>query len=108
MRVCSLSKNCSHVDGYLCEPNTCLSIVVDKLSKWLGKDGISFFRSVYEDNGRIDAVYPIRGIPHSVHFSEGMQVRNFLRELPECKEWTAHDLDNKWVNLVKFCIDEQT
>ena len=106
LKVCDLSKNCIHVDGYLCNPNDCLSIVVDKLKKWLGDDGITFFKEMKEKHGKVDAVFMEDGIPYSVHFNEGTQVRNFLRTVPECEEWSTHDFDNKWVNLVNFCITE--
>jgi len=101
MRVCPVSKTCSHVDGYLCDPNTCLSIIVEKLKVWLGAEGKSFFKEIKAKHGQIDAVFMEGRIPHPVHFREGMQVRNFLRGLPECKDWDAHDYDNKWVLLVE-------
>lgn len=40
--------------------------------------------------------------PHSVHFWEGMHVRNFLRSIPECEGWSdeRHDFDERWQDLV--------
>ena len=43
-------------------------------------------------------------IPHAVHFSEGMQVRNFLRQQPETKDWTDHDFDNRYIPLLNEVI----
>jgi len=96
-----------------------------RLSNWLGKDGISFFRKVKEKYGRVDACWAegefddgsegmteLRRaiheaqhppIPHPVHFREGMQVRNFLRTIFG-ETWTAHDYDNRWAKLVEEAI----
>ena len=97
---------------------------IQKLRKWLGEDGISFFRQVKEKHGTINACWTEgdeddpdksklsnaidrartnRGIPHSVHFREGMQVRNFLRGIYG-DSWTDHDYDNKWAGLVEKAI----
>lgn len=96
-----------------------------KLRKWLGGDGISFFRKVKENYGRVDALWAegdfddgteemmeLRKvlykahhppIPHPVHFREGMQVRNFLRTIFG-ETWTAHDYDNRWAALIEEAI----
>lgn len=106
--------------------------VVEALRGFLGDDGISFFLEVREKFGKVNAIFACgdneemlsnreeirvyqeerkrRGenpfvLPHSVHFREGMQVRNFLRTLPECSGWTAHDYDERWVGLVEEAID---
>jgi hypothetical protein len=55
LKVCPLSKDCSHVDGYLCDPNTCSSIIVHKLSEWLGEDGIKFFKDIKEKHGTVQS-----------------------------------------------------
>lgn len=108
--------------------------IVPALRKFLGDEGISFFQEVREKFGRVDAVFAYddndkmlssreeirmysaerqrRGenpfvLPHAVHFKEGMQVRNFLRKLPECKGWTAHDYDERWVGLVEVALEEE-
>ncbi len=96
-----------------------------KLRKWLGENGISFFRKVKEKYGRVDACW-VEGdfddgsdgmtelrkaieetqhppIPHPVHFREGMQVRNFLRAIYG-KTWNDHDYDNRWADLVDDAI----
>lgn len=86
--------------------------VTPKLRKWLGDDGLAFFRGVKKEHGCVTAVWmetfdyggkPMR-IPHAVHFREGMQVRNFLRGLEETKGWTDHDYDNRWAELVEAAI----
>jgi len=80
--------------------------LTSRLDKWLGKDGRTFFADVKRTRGTVLAVIPGpvingRSIPHAVHFREGMQVRNWLRSQPECKDWTDQDFDNKWVGLVE-------
>lgn len=58
-----------------------------------------------EEHGRIDAVYMEGRIPHPVHFREGMQIRNFMREQPECKGWTDHEYDDNWVKAVEQALN---
>ena len=71
-----------------------------KLMEWLGDEGLKFFKDVKDKHGKVDAVW-MDGIPHAVHFREGMQVRNFLRSLDECKDWDAHKLDDSWVKIIE-------
>jgi hypothetical protein len=52
--------------------------LIPELKKWLGIDGIAFFKRIKAEHGRINAVWDEGGIPHCVHFREGMQVRNKL------------------------------
>ena len=78
--------------------------LIQKLRKWLKKDGIKFFRDVRAKHGRIDAVWMEGNLPHPVHFREGMQVRNFLRQHVK---WGAHKLDNEWVGLIEKAIEER-
>jgi len=111
--------DCSDVEAYIDQK------VRQKLRKWLGKDGISFFREIKEKHGRVDACWlegseddpdktvlanaiekaKFPGIPHPVHFREGMQVRNFLRTIFG-DTWTAHDYDNRWAELIEDAIRE--
>lgn len=74
------------------------------LKEWLREDGINFFKETKEKHGEIAAVYLEGGIPHSVHFNEGMQVRNFLRGTKECKDWDCHRLDNDWAKIIEEAI----
>ncbi len=82
-----------------------------------------FFREVKEKHGKVEACWLERveddpdktilsnaidrarfpGIPHSVHFREGMRVRNFLRTIFG-DMWTDHDYDNRWAELVDEAI----
>lgn len=77
---------------------------VANVKKWLGEKGIDFFRGIKKKHGRIDAVWMEDGIPHPVHFREGMQVRNQLRTIEECNDWNAHDLDDSWVGVIEEAI----
>ena len=75
--------------------------LIEKTVKWLGKDGIDFFKQCKKKHGKVDACFLDGGIPHPVHWREGMQVRNFLRGLDECKDWGAHKLDDSWVDIIE-------
>lgn len=88
--------------------------IVTALRTWLGADGTAFFSEMLTKHGRIDALFsvpygdtstgPQKSFPHPVHLREGMQVRNFLRGLPETQNWTAHDYDERWVRLVELAL----
>lgn len=89
--------------------------LVYEVKEFLGEEGISFFKEVYAEYGEICAVWNEEivldngekmTVPHSVHFKEGMQVRNFLRSNKLCKDWTNDDFDNKWSLIVKDVIDQ--
>jgi len=41
----------------------------------------------------------------SIHLREGMQIRNFMRSTPYCKDWThEHDFDDNWIPLIRRCL----
>jgi hypothetical protein len=81
--------------------------LVPKLQEWLGEKGKKFFLNLKEKHGKIDAVFVEHGIPHPVHFREGMQIRNFMRLSKLCDDWTAHDFDESWVDLVEQAVGIQ-
>lgn len=68
--------------------------ILPKVKEFLGQDGCKFFVEVMLADG--DLI--------STHFREGMQVRNFLRSLPEFKDWGAHELDDSWMEIVVEAI----
>ena len=78
--------------------------LVAGIREWLGEDGIRFFRDLKSTHGRIDACWNEGGIPHIVHFREGMQVRNQLRELTNFS-WTSHEYDERWVSIIERAIE---
>ena len=67
-------------------------------------EGLTFFKNVMAEHGKINAVWIEDGIPHPVHFREGMQVRNKLRDLTN-NEWTAYEYDNTWADIIEECIN---
>jgi len=79
--------------------------ILDAVRDWLGIEGLAFFSKVKDDHGRLDAVWMEGGIPHPVHLREGMQIRNFLRSLPQCKDWGCHTLDNEWTKIVEEALE---
>ena len=48
-----------------------------------------------------------KGIPvYPVHLREGMQIRNWMRQQDECKNWTDIDFDDNWTILIEKTINE--
>jgi hydroxylamine reductase (hybrid-cluster protein) len=83
--------------------------LVEAVRNWMGRGGIEFFTSCHEEYGTVSPVYmdpnclyPI--LPHSVHFNEGMQVRNFMRTTEYCTDWNSHDLDDNWEEVIERAI----
>jgi len=90
-----------------------------------------FFRTVKKHKGKVDATIRLVDVkafvkgedppkmppfarcgyswraPHPIHFREGMQIRNWLRESGLCKDWSDHDLDNNWARVVEKAIEEE-
>lgn len=81
------------------------SALVGQLREWLGRTGIAHFRKIKAEHGTLNAVWMEGGIPHSVHFREGMQVRNKLRDLTD-NAWSSHEYDDRWMGLVEEAIKE--
>ena len=79
--------------------------LIAKTRAWLGEDGYNFFKDIKEKYGEINACWDESGIPHSVHFQEGMQVRNFMRGTKLCDDWSAHDFDDSWVELIEKVLN---
>ena len=78
-----------------------LEIVEERFKEWLGPDGIQWFRSIKEKHGTVLAVWGER-LPHAVHFQEGMQVRNWMRQQPEFSDkLDGHWLDDNWAEFVE-------
>lgn len=85
--------------------------VIDCVGEFLGKDNIRWFYWVKRLKGSINCVLKLnfkrKFIPvHPIHLREGMQIRNFMRLLPECKEWTDHDFDDNWVLVIEVLINQ--
>lgn len=76
---------------------------IPALKQWLGIEGINFFKKIKSEYGQVNAVWDDGGIPHCVHFREGMQIRNKLRELTNYS-WSDYEYDNTWVEIIEECI----
>lgn len=81
---------------------------IEALLGWLGYDGVGFFRMCIQEYGTTAPVWNRpSGIPHPVHFREGMDVRNAMRRIhrkmgiPVCG---AHFYDNHWQSAVQAAI----
>ena len=90
--------------------NTLSSEEMKAFKKWLGEDGIRYFRHLL---GLTKTVIPVlhlnekrKGVPcYPVHFREGMQIRNWLREHIDLgKKNNSVDLDNVYVKILEEAI----
>jgi hypothetical protein len=79
--------------------------LVAATKEWLGDDGINHFKRIKTKYGCVNACWFDDGIPHPVHFREGMEIRNFMRTSGYCDDWTSHDFDDNWVSLIDKIID---
>jgi len=82
-------------------------IVEERFKEWLRPEGLKWWKDIKSKYGRVDALWSEGGIPHAVHFNEGMQVRNWMREQPEFKdkeEQVEHWFDDNWVEFVEGII----
>jgi hypothetical protein len=82
--------------------------LIYRIKLWLGEEGINFFMLCKEKYNSISPVYiePGLNIPHPVHLREGMQVRNWMRSQPEFSDFTDHDYDNHWTEIIELAIKE--
>jgi hypothetical protein len=80
--------------------------LIRDVKQWLGEAGLKFFSDLREKYGEGfgTACWMEGEIPHPVHFREGMQVRNKLRELTN-GGWTSHEYDDNWAAVVKEALD---
>ena len=77
--------------------------IIDFMILKLGEAGISHFERYYNEYGTVNPCIPADiegGMPHLVHFCEGMSVRNMLRGSKLTKGWSSHDYDNRWAIIV--------
>jgi len=61
--------------------------------------GLMYFVGILDTFGTLNCVIPGK-IPHPVHFRDGMHVRNMMRESGLCDDWTAHEFDDYWEEVV--------
>lgn len=86
--------------------------LAEKVKEFIGKKGNRYFRLLYQFHGHIPLVVRLnekrKFLPvHTVHLNEGMQIRNMLRGLEQCKGWDDHDFDNNWIELTCMAIDRE-
>lgn len=85
--------------------------VLEALKDWLGLDGIALFEGFLLEHGTVSPVLTVslgngRSIPHPVHLREGMQARNFLRDLQAVQKMNLDDisLDDLWTVAVERAL----
>lgn len=88
--------------------------IVLQLTSWLGVEGVLHFKTIKENQGRIDAQWMELGItpdfvtqyiPRSTIAQEKPNVIEFLKTLELCNDWDDEDFDNKWVPLLDDVVD---
>jgi hypothetical protein len=84
--------------------------IAKKVGEFLGEEGLRWFGHIKGLKGTCAATlklnYERKRIPaHPIHLREGMQIRNFLRTLPECKEWDQNQLDDNWSVVVERAVE---
>ena len=84
------------------------------IRKWLGDEGYKFFKEIYDEYGELAVCLLIetdiigkdgkpKMLPHSIHFSEGMEIRNQLRRLTG-SSWTDWEYDELWEEITLEAI----
>ena len=77
--------------------------LVDHLVDSLGHGYILFFAGCWHAYGTYSPV--MKGtIPHPVHFREGMEIRNAIRESGMCDDWDCEVLDGMWTHVIDKVI----
>ncbi len=84
------------------------SELVARVHGFLDPEGLQDFGEWLRIYGTVSPVILDDGeLPHTVHFHEGMQVRNFMRRTGLCDNWTDHDFDDHWVQIVCLALDAE-
>lgn len=87
--------------------------IVEELYKFLGKEGVDFFKQVKDEFGIVSAVLP-RGhklnphknfAPFAIHFNEGMQIRNYIRSKFPDEKFDSIELDDNWAKWVESALE---
>lgn len=80
--------------------------IEQRFIEWLGSEGVKFFQDLVDKYGTVLALWNEGIIPHPVHFREGMQVRNWMRDQEEFKDklYDDHWFDNNWYKFTEECI----
>lgn len=82
--------------------------ILNELIHYLGYDGIAFFQMCIDEYDQLEkAVWNEGGIPHSVHFREGMQIRNWMRQQEYFRNNASNDdhyYDNEWMRYIRLAL----
>lgn len=85
--------------------------LVDKIYEWIGEENVRYFKHLKGLTGTVSPVLKLnqkrKFLPaHPVHLREGMQIRNFMRRQPECKNWGDNEFDENWIKVIESCIEK--
>lgn len=78
------------------------------MAEWLGYDGTAFVCMLIEEYGTEWGVacWNHYGIPHSVHFREGMAIRNYMRKWAMFNQWDDHQFDDNWAYYTQVAAEK--
>jgi hypothetical protein len=76
--------------------------ILIQTKEYLGEGGLQTFVIYYKAEGKVNPIL----ISGNVHYKEGKQIRDFLRTLPDCANWTAKDFDNLWSTIITILVKE--
>lgn len=99
------------MDNSTVAPKLIPDSLIEKVRGWLGEDNIRWFAHIKGLKGSVNCVLKLnfkrKRIPaHPIHFREGMQIRNFLREQVECDKWGHADFEREWITVVEKLITQ--
>jgi hypothetical protein len=86
--------------------------LIIEIRRWLGSEGIEFFRELKDLNGTVNAFWMEpdevgnmwQYVPRNIEVQEGAQLRRHLRTLDVCRHWNKEDFETKWVWVLEESI----
>jgi|CXWL01.1.fsa_nt_gi hypothetical protein len=82
-----------------------LETIAAALRDYIAGELENVLRVVYKNNGTVFGPIHGAGFPLHTHtLGGGMHIRNFLRSVPECKNWAFEDLESGWVHITEIAL----
>jgi len=75
------------------------------VKSFLGEESLKIFEKYYLEYGEVNPwIKKSKFNTHIVDFAEGLTIKRFLREHPECKYWTCCDFDQLWPKIITVLV----
>ena len=81
--------------------------MVTCIKEFLGNTGRDFFLEIYKDHGKLSICMTDGNVPYIIHFREGMQIRNQLRECGLVDHLGCCELDDIWEDVTLMAIGKK-